>query len=88
MFANSETEASSTMVDVLEISDVPVLFSLPQVRNLGTTIEAIDDEDLAPLVPPSIRDLLRPHSGRRKRYHQYGRIQLEQGVTGLARASR
>ena len=27
------------MVDVLETSDVPILFSLPQMRNLGMTIE-------------------------------------------------
>ena len=27
------------MVDVLETGDVPTLFSLPQMRNLGTTIE-------------------------------------------------
>ena len=29
----------STMVDVFETGDVPILFSLPQMRNLGTTIE-------------------------------------------------
>ena len=29
----------STKVDVLETGDVPILFSLPQMRNLGTTIE-------------------------------------------------
>ena len=27
------------MVDVLETSDVPILCSLPQIRNLGTTNE-------------------------------------------------
>ena len=27
------------MVDVLKTGDVPTLFSLPQMRNLGTTIE-------------------------------------------------
>ena len=53
VFANSGTETClenciihfptappcSTMVDVLGTGDVPFLFSLPQVRNLGTTIE-------------------------------------------------
>ena len=53
VFANSETEtclesciihfpttpACSTTVDVLETGDVPILFSFPQMRNLGTTIE-------------------------------------------------
>ena len=51
MFANSETcwasciihfptsPPCSTMVDVLETSDVPILFSLPQMRNSGMTIE-------------------------------------------------
>ena len=36
--------------------------------------QAIDDEDLAPLVPPSHRDLLRPHSDRRKKDQWCGRI--------------
>ena len=53
VFANSETETCvesgiihfpttppcSTVVDVVETSDVPILFSLPQMRNLGMTIE-------------------------------------------------
>ena len=53
MFANSETETClesyiihlpttppcSTAVVVLETCDVPILFSLPQMSNLGTTIE-------------------------------------------------
>ena len=53
VFANSETEIcwescinhfpttppSSTRVDVLETGDVPILFSLPQMKNLGTTTE-------------------------------------------------
>ena len=52
VFANSETETClesciihfptrptcSTTVDVLETGDVPILFSLPQMRNLGMTI--------------------------------------------------
>ena len=51
--------------------------------------QAIHDEDLAPLVPPRLRDLLRPHCDRRKRDHQYGRIQSNcfsgtRGVKGLA----
>ena len=33
------TPPCSTMVDVLETDDVPILFSLSQMRNLGTTIE-------------------------------------------------
>ena len=33
------TPACSTAVDVLETGDVPILFSLPQMRNLGMTIE-------------------------------------------------
>ena len=51
--ANSETETCresciihflakppcSTIVDVLETGDVPILFSLPQTQNLGTTLE-------------------------------------------------
>ena len=51
--ANSETESCresftvhfpttppcATTVDVLETSDAPILFSLPQKRNLGTTVE-------------------------------------------------
>ena len=59
MFANSETEACkescivhfpttptcSTTVDVLETSDVPVLFSYPQMRNLGMTIELDPQRD-------------------------------------------
>ena len=53
VFANSETETCmesctinfptappcSTKVDVLETSDVPILFSLPQMKILGMTIE-------------------------------------------------
>ena len=53
VFANSETETCmdsciihfptappcSTKVDVLETGDVPILFSLPQTENLGTTID-------------------------------------------------
>ena len=53
VFANSETETCkesciihfptippcSTKVDVLETSDVPILVSLSQMKNLGTTIE-------------------------------------------------
>ena len=53
VFANSETETCiesciihfpttppcSTKVDVLETGDVPILFSLSQMKNLGTTIE-------------------------------------------------
>ena len=53
VFANSETETCkesciihfptippcSTKVDVLETGDVPILFSLSQEKNLGTTIE-------------------------------------------------
>ena len=53
VFANSETETClesriihfpttppcSTKVDVLDTEDVPILFSLPQMKNLGTTIE-------------------------------------------------
>ena len=53
VFANSETETCSesciihfpttppcsTMVAVLETSNVPILFSLPQVRNSGMTLE-------------------------------------------------
>ena len=33
------TPPCSTKVDVLETSDVPILFSLLQMKNLGTTIE-------------------------------------------------
>ena len=33
------TTPCSTTVDVLETSDVSILFSLPQMSNLGTTIE-------------------------------------------------
>ena len=33
------TPPCSATVDVLETSDVPVLFPLPQMRNLGTTFE-------------------------------------------------
>ena len=33
------TPACSTTVDVLETGDVPILFWLPQMRNLGVTIE-------------------------------------------------
>ena len=53
MFANSETETCkesciihfptnppcSTKFDVLETGEVPILFSLSQMKNLGTTIE-------------------------------------------------
>ena len=53
VFANSETEtcwesciihfpttlSCSTRVDVLETGDVPILSSLPQMNNLGITIE-------------------------------------------------
>ena len=53
VFGNSETETCeesciihfpttplcSTVVDEVETSDVPILFSLPQMRNLGMTIE-------------------------------------------------
>ena len=53
VFANSETETCrescilhfptippcSTRVDVLETGDGPILFSLPQMKNLGMTIE-------------------------------------------------
>ena len=53
VFANSETQTCSesciihfpttppcsTMVDVLETGIVPILFSLPQMRNLGMTLE-------------------------------------------------
>ena len=53
VFANSETETfwescliafpttppCSTRVDVLETGDVPILFSLPQMKNLGTSSE-------------------------------------------------
>ena len=53
VFANSETETfkencithfptippCSTMVDVLETGDVPILFSLSQMKNLGMTVE-------------------------------------------------
>ena len=50
MFANSETETDkesciihlptcSTKVDVLETGDVPILFYLSQMKNLGTTTE-------------------------------------------------
>ena len=53
VIANSETETClesciihfptappcSTRVDVLETGNVPILFSLPQMKNLGTTIE-------------------------------------------------
>ena len=53
IFVNSETETCmesclihfptappcSTKVDVLEISDVPILFSLPKMKHLGMTIE-------------------------------------------------
>ena len=57
MFANSETETClesciihfptkppcSTMVDVLETGDVPILFSLPQMRKLGMSV-ALDPQ--------------------------------------------
>ena len=33
------TPRCSTMLDVLETGDVPISFSLPQMRNLGMTIE-------------------------------------------------
>ena len=53
VFANSETETCiescfihfptnppcSTKVDALETSDVPILFSLSQMKNLSTTVE-------------------------------------------------
>ena len=53
MFGNSETEtlfgklyspfsdktSCSTRVDVLETGNVPIFFSLPQMKNMGTTIE-------------------------------------------------
>ena len=53
MFVNSETETRlesriihfpttppcSTKVDVLETGDVPIVVSLPQMKNWGTTIE-------------------------------------------------
>ena len=53
VFGNSETEtlfgklyspfsdntSCSTRVDVLETGNVPILFSLPQMKNMGTTIE-------------------------------------------------
>ena len=35
----STTQPCSTKVDVLETSEVPILFVLPQMRNLGMTIE-------------------------------------------------
>ena len=34
-------------VDVLETGDVPILFSLPQMKNLGVTIELDPKGDLA-----------------------------------------
>ena len=59
VFANSETETCkesciihfptlppcSTKVDVLETSDVPILFSLSQMEKLGTTIELDPEKD-------------------------------------------
>ena len=53
VFANSETETCqesciihfpttppcSSRVDVLETGNVPILFSLPQMKNMGMTIE-------------------------------------------------
>ena len=33
------------MVDVLETGDVPILFSLPQIRNLGMIVELDPQED-------------------------------------------
>ena len=52
VFANSETDTCwercdihfpktpcSTMADVLETGDVHILFSLPQMKNLGMTVE-------------------------------------------------
>ena len=59
MFANSETETCynsciiyfpttppcSTRVDVLETGDVSILFSLPQMKNLDTTIELDPEGD-------------------------------------------
>ena len=59
MFANSETETCIescinhfptaspwiTKVDVLETGDVPILFSLSQMKNLGTTIELVPKGD-------------------------------------------
>ena len=38
VFTNSEM-ACSTRVDVLDTGNVPFLFSLPQMKNLGMTIE-------------------------------------------------
>ena len=59
VFANSETETCkescilhfpttppcSTTVDVLETGDVPILFSFPQMRKLGVTVELNPEGD-------------------------------------------
>ena len=39
LYCSPTTPPCSTRVDVLETDDVPILFSLSQMKNLGTTIE-------------------------------------------------
>ena len=65
VFANSETETCkesriihfptippcSTKVDALETGDVPILFSLSQMKNLGTTFELDPNGDKITCIP-------------------------------------